>query len=297
MKIQTKTKKIFFYSGILLFFFLALFLYLARFDLPFLPNNARYSNAEVNVQFINVGQGDCELIQDHDKTVLIDGGVPDQGANVVRHLHKQGIKKIDIMIGTHPHSDHIGGLIKVMQEIPTSMLILPEIPQELLPTTRTYSDFLSTASAKHVQVVKAQAGNDYPLSRGVLHILGPVAEYDDLDCYSVIAKFTDGDVSFLFTGDAKKDSEEDLIDSGQDLRSLVLKVGHHGSNTSTTDEFLAAVNPKCCVISVGKDNPYGHPSPEVLERLSSRKVYRTDINGTIIMESDTKQVDIKTRKD
>lgn len=300
MKRKTKRQKLITIIGFAALLIAALVVYIGRIELPFLPDHSRYTTAEVNVQFLDVGQGDCALIQDHDKTVLIDGGVPDQGTSVLYHLEKQGIKKIDIMIGSHPHSDHIGGLVEVLKRMPTSMLILPGIPESLTPTTKVYTDLLKTASEKNVTVKMAKVGDVYPLSRGNLEILGPVKEYTDLDNESIIAKFTDRNNSFLFTGDAKATAEKDLLASGENLKSLVLKVGHHGSNTSSTKDFLAAVNPKCCVISVGKDNSYGHPSKSVLDRLAEnpdRKVYRTDVDRTVIVESDGNQIKIKTRKD
>lgn len=257
---------------------------------PFVPNDS----GDVSVQFIDVGQGDSIFIHDHDTNVLIDAGENDKGAVVVEYLRDQGINDIDIAIGTHPHSDHIGGLDTVMENIPVTTLLLPVIPDSMIPTTKTYQDVLTTAQAQNVNVVFAQPGTSYPLSSGTLDILGPIGTYDDLNSYSIVSRFSYGNTSFLFTGDMEKDAETDLIEAGVDLHATVLKLGHHGSNTSSSAAFLKAVGAEYYAVCVGEDNSYGHPSQEVLNRLDDAPVYRTDADGSIIFSTDGNTIEVQT---
>lgn len=252
---------------------------------------------DVSVHFIDVSQGDCELILDKGKVVLIDGGEKDKASKVTSYLKKLNIKEINYMIATHPHSDHIGGLKKQMEEFKVDNLIMPNIKESLAPTTKIYSDLLNTASAKNINIIEAKKDLNFSLNEGTLKILGPVRQdYNELNSFSVPAKFECRGKSFLFCGDAQKDSEEDLIKSGQDLKSNVFKVNHHGSKTSNTYEFLNKVNADYYVIEVGKNNKYNLPNKEVLSRLSGKKIYRTDQNGDIKMTVEEDKIKVTTQK-
>ena len=252
---------------------------------------------DVSVHFIDVGQGDCELIFDNNKTVLIDGGEFEKGNEVLKYLKSLGIEKIDILIATHPHTDHIGGLIAVVKNFQIGRLIIPDIPSKLIPTTNTYTNFLKLICEKNVPVEKAEVGKSYKVGLGDLNILGPADKgYLNLNSWSVAVRYVYKNTSFLMCGDMEKDAEQDLINSKQDIKSDVFKLNHHGSKTSNTKEFLKAVAAKIYIIEVGSGNSYGHPSIEVIKRLGNSKIYRTDLNGTIVVSTNGDELSIKSKK-
>lgn len=246
------------------------------------------------VVFLDVGQGDAMLIRGSGQAVLIDAGENDQGDRVVDYLADFGVDQLDLAIGTHPHSDHIGGMDVVLRGVPTREIWMPDLPDSLIPTTRTYTDLLDAIEDTGAEAVAAVAGDSVEICGGVLEILGPVAEYSDLNDVSLVAKFTFGSTSFLFTGDMESDAEADLTASGADLKSDVLKVGHHGSSTSSSEAFVEAVDPDIFVIEVGEGNSYGHPHRETLALIEQRQgeVWRTDLNGSITMVSDGAQITV-----
>lgn len=253
---------------------------------------------DVSVHYIDVGQGDCELILDHGKVVLIDAGEVDRGSFVSRYLKLLGIKKIDLFIGTHPHTDHIGGFLTVAKNFDVDRMIIPEIPENMMPTTSTYKSFLQLIKDKKISVDRAEMGKHYKIGEGSLNILGPIGKsYNELNDWSVAARYVYKETSFLFCGDMEKESEKDLLNSNQLIKSDVFKLNHHGSKTSNTKKFLDAVAAKIFVIEVGKDNMYNHPSAEVMKRLKDTKIYRTDCDGTIVISTDGKKMDIKSQKE
>lgn len=248
-------------------------------------------SSKLTVSFIDVGQGDSIFIQaPSGKTMLIDAGTPEMGSKVVDYIKSQGINKIDIIIATHPHSDHIGGLPAVIKNFEIGKIYAPKVTH----TTKTYENFLNAVKDKGLKIIAAKAGMDLDLGEGITaKMLAPNSEeYNNLNNYSVVVKVTYKNNSFLFTGDAEEESEQEMLAKGYDLKADVLKVGHHGSNTSTTPAFLKAVNPKYAVISVGKNNTYGHPHKEVMERLKSLNitVYRTDECGTVVAVSNGRTI-------
>lgn len=252
---------------------------------------------DFSAHFIDVGQGDCELIFDNNRTVLIDGGEFEKGNEVVKYLKSLGIEKIDILIATHPHTDHIGGLTAVVKNFEVGRLIIPDIPSRLIPTTNTYTNFLKLICEKNVNVDKAEVGKSYKVGLGNLTILGPANKgYLSLNSWSVALRYVYKNTSFLMCGDMEKDAEQDLINSGQDIKSDVFKLNHHGSKTSNTKEFLKAVAAKIYIIEVGSGNSYGHPSIEVIKRLGNSKIYRTDLNGTIVISTDGDELSVKSKK-
>ena len=254
-------------------------------------------DTDVSVHFIEVGQGDCELIIDHGEAILIDAGENDQGEKVVQYLRSHGVDHLKLAIGTHPHSDHIGGMDVVLKNIPTEELILPNVSAECVPTTRTYQEVLEAAEKNNVPITWAAPGMEYPVGEGVLSILGPVADdYTELNSWSVPARYQYQNTSFFFGGDMEKDAEKDLLDSGQIVQSTVMKLNHHGSNTSNTEEFLRAVNPQAYVIEVGLGNSYHLPSDKVIARLGTTPVYRTDRDGTIVFGTDGTTLQVMTEK-
>lgn len=253
-------------------------------------------NGKLNVSFINVGQGDCELIQTpKGQTVLIDGGKNEATATVENYLRSLGIKELDYIIATHEDADHIGSLDAVVRDFEVGKVYMPKLPED--KTTNTFHDFALAVKAKGLKFDQAKAGISLDLGNNIgATFVGPVkAIYKEDNDYSAVLRLTYGSTSYLFTGDAESASENDMIASGQDLKSTVLKVGHHGSQFSTSDAFLNKVGPKYAVISVGQ-NSYGHPTAEVLSRLSQHgvQVYRTDQSGTVVATSDGSNVTFST---
>ena len=244
------------------------------------------------VEFIDVGQGDCTLITDSQAVILIDGGESGEAQTIINYLKNKNITKIDCCIATHPHSDHIGSLAKVFEEFEVVDVIMPEIPEKIIPTTTTYERFLTQLSENVENVILAERGATYSYGQMTLKILGPVNTYDDLNNMSVVAKVIFGETSVMLTGDAETLSEEDMLAfKGADYSADILKVAHHGSKTSSTDLWLKAVNPQYAVISCGVDNDYGHPHKQLLNRLKKMNIeyYRTDLLGDITFESDGKE--------
>ncbi|KYH34747.1 ribonuclease BN [Clostridium tepidiprofundi DSM 19306] len=252
-------------------------------------NNANL-NDKLIVHYIDIGEGDCELIQMNNKFMLIDAGSGKYKNRVCNYLKSLGVKKIDYIIATHPHEDHIGGMYKIIDSFDIGTFIAPKVTT----STNTFKKMLVALKKKKLSIKTAKGGMIFQLDNNVkCEIVAPNSKkYEKLNDYSVVLKVTYKNSSFLFTGDAEKTSEKEILSKGYNIRSDVLKVGHHGSNTSSTQSFLKAVNPKIAVISCGKGNEYGHPHKNVLKRLNSIgcKIFRTDLDGTIILISDGKSI-------
>lgn len=256
------------------------------------------SSAELSVHFIDVGQGDCTLVMCEGHNMLIDAGESDQGKKVVEYLKAQNISRLDYVIGTHPHSDHIGGLRAVVEsDIKIDKIIMPKIPDEQVPTSYTYTKLLKAIINKGLTVTKAD-DSEFDLGCAVINTYTPKKVYKNLNDYSVATKITHGGNSFLITGDLGKQSEKELINRGCNLSAKVLQAGHHGSRESSIKQFLEKVHPSYAVIQCGAGNSYGHPHDEALERISkyAEKIYRNDKDGTIVFESDGKGMNINFEK-
>lgn len=263
-------------------------------DMP----GASPAEGEVRVHFIDVGQGDSMLIEGSGESVLIDAGENDKGDEVLAYLAQAGIKKLDFAIGTHPHSDHIGGMDTVIEGIPVGKLLMPDVPDSIVPTTRTYLSMLDAAEEQGTEIFFAYPGDTYTVCGGILSVLGPVEDYKDLNNESLVMRFDFGETAFLFTGDQEADAEEDLLASGVEVSADVLKIGHHGSSTSTSKAFFDAVSPSIAVIECGEGNDYGHPHRETRELLEKAGIeaYRTDLNGNIVVSSDGKSLTVQADK-
>ncbi|AEE97681.1 MBL fold metallo-hydrolase [Mahella australiensis] len=251
------------------------------------------SNSVLKLHFIDVGQADSILVQTpKGKTMLVDAGNNADGNAVLSYLKTQDVKKIDVLVGTHPHEDHIGGMDTVINAFPIGKIYMPRATT----TTKTYEDVLNAIASKGLKITAAKGGMSIDIDPTVkTDILAPnSSSYDDLNNYSAVIKLTYGKTSFLLDGDAEDVSEQEMLAKGYNLKADVLKVGHHGSNSSTTPAFLKAVSPKYAVISVGAGNSYGHPAPETLAGLASTgvQIYRTDEAGTIVITSDGNTIKI-----
>jgi len=242
------------------------------------------------VHFIDVGQGDAVLIQTTEGHVLIDGGDNHMGERVVGYLRDAGVRELAYVIATHPHADHIGGLIEVINTLPVGTLFMPNVTH----TTQTFERFLDAIERNNIPLREPAPGSAFSVGEAVFTIIAPNSSgYANLNNYSVSLRMVLGDTSFIFTGDAEVQSETEMILAGHMLYSDVLHVGHHGSSTSTTETFFNAVSPSIAVIQLAADNTYGHPHREVRERLSGIRVYRNDEHGDIVMVTDGETITVR----
>ena len=246
-------------------------------------------NGTLKVSYIDVGQADSILIQQGSSSMLIDAGNNDDSQTVKNYVSNQGITKLDVVVGTHPHEDHVGGLDYIINSFKIGKVYMPK----RTATTKTFTDVINAIKSKGLKITAPVPGQSFKLGEATCNILAPNGSgYEDVNNESIVIKVTFGSNSFLFTGDAEDVSEKEMLSKGYALKADVLKVGHHGSYSSTTQEFLNKVNPKYAVISVGKNNSYGHPHKENMDRLKAKNipVYRTDECGTIIATSNGKNI-------
>lgn len=239
----------------------------------------------LEVCFFDVGQGDCMLITSpNGKYILIDSGSTDSKDEVMTFLTEKGVNEIEYAFFTHPHEDHIGAADEIIENIVVKNVYMPDVST----TTQVFNRLLNALEKnKSVNVVQAKAGQKLTLDDIYIEILSPISEkYDEINEYSIIIKITYGNKKFLFTGDAEIPNEKELLENKIDIDADVLKIGHHGSNSSSSIEFLDAVSPKIAVICCGTANRYGHPHKETLEKLLGITTLRTDINGTIYIYCD-----------
>ncbi|MBQ3105496.1 MAG: MBL fold metallo-hydrolase [Lachnospiraceae bacterium] len=243
---------------------------------------------DLQVHYIDVGQGDATLILCGGESMLIDAGSWDKIDGLRTYLKNKGVSTLKYVIGTHPDPEHMGSLDVILKEFECKTLILPEVSSD----AATYKEVLQAAKDRGYPITNPVVADKYKLGDAEFTILAPRNSYSSLDDYSVVFRLTHGDNSFLFTGDAQAVSEGEMIWSEMKLGATVLKVANHGDRNSTTEEFLKKVNPAFAVISCGKDNLYGHPSREVLKALQERNVqtFRTDEQGTIVAISDGREV-------
>ena len=222
---------------------------------------------EISVHFIDVGQGDCVLIDTPEKDMLIDCGEEEYAGKVIMYLRKYGVTKLDYIIASHPHSDHMGGMSRIMTAFEAGEFIMPDVPDDMIPQLEFYADAMNVITAKGISLTYSEIGRSISLCEGTqLEIIGPIGtDYSDLNSYSIIAKLISGNRSFLFTGDMEKDAEYVMAGSWlSDLSADVIKVPHHGSASSSSMDFVIRVHPEYAVFSVGDDNKYGHPNSEVI---------------------------------
>ncbi|MEG1482063.1 ComEC/Rec2 family competence protein [Clostridium sp.] len=245
------------------------------------------------VHYINVGQGDAELIQVNGLNMLIDAGPGSNEKDLISYLDKLKIKKLDYVIATHPHEDHIGNMDDVINTYEIGKFYAPKVEH----TTKAFEKMVTALKKKDLKINVIKEGTDtIDLGENTkVSVFSPKANFNDkkdLNNYSPIIKIQYGNNSFLFTGDAEKLEENYVLDKGYDVTADVLKLGHHGSTTSTSENFLKKVNPSIGIISCGIDNDYGHPHKETLKKLEKYKVkiYRTDKDGTITLSSDGKNI-------
>ncbi len=256
-----------------------------------------------SVYFLDVGQGDSELILTDTAAVLIDAGEIGEGDIVLADLKEAGVETLDWIIMTHPHSDHIGGVPDILNyaakydDLTVENVMITTLPDDMIPTTNVYERMLDSVENAGVSLTEA-VKMTIDLGSATLEIVpSPGNDYSSLNDYSICAYLTCGESTFLFTGDTSNPEERDLLEAGAVRHADVLKVGHHGSRTSSGEDFLSVVTPKIAVISCGVKNSYGHPTDEALNRLSEycgEYIYRTDEDGTICVTTDGTEISVVT---
>ena len=281
-------------------------------DLPFnIPTwNDAYEKANLNtgadadinplsVHYIDVGQGDCIFIKSSSGTMLIDAGEKGNDEKILSYLHNQGVDTIDYLVATHPHSDHIGSMPKVIAGLEVKNVIIPKLSEINMPTTKGYENLLNSVKSSGAKVISAEAAKEYLMGDVSFIVLSPSEQSKNFNNMSVVIKLSYKNTDFLFMGDAEQEIEQELIEKGYDISADVLKLGHHGSNTSSTEMFLKSVKPNFAIISCGKDNSYGHPNSEILTSLKTYNIdyKRTDESGTIVVGSDGDKLTISTEKE
>ena len=258
-------------------------------------NTVTLSGQNLTVHFLDVDQGDSILLEIDGKSMLVDSGESDQGKVVTAYLQDQGISTLDYVVATHPHSDHIGGMNDILNNFQVEHFVDSGYPH----TSKTYENMLTTIDTKNIPFEVAQAGQTIDFDPAVdIEVLNPASTYsDELNENSVVLKITYGDTSFLLMGDAGLESEENIMEAGYDVDSDILKVGHHASTSGSGEAFISAASPEVSIIEVGAGNDYGHPHDEILDRLQKAStVYRTDLDGTIIVTTDGSTYTVTTEK-
>ncbi len=246
--------------------------------------------------YIDVGQADSALIVCDTEAMMIDGGNVSDSSLIASYLDKQGISELKYVVCTHAHEDHVGGLSGALSAARAEHVYAPRTEAN----TKAYSNFKKKVQEQGLEITHPEAGDIITLGGSIIEFIAPIHESgaDGLNNTSIVLKITYGGTSFLFTGDAEYEEEKDILESGADISADVLKVGHHGSENSSSYSFLRAVMPEYAVISVGDGNSYGHPTEAALSRLSDAGagILRTDESGTVIIGSDGQRLTVVTEK-
>ncbi len=249
----------------------------------------------LTVTYLDVGQGDCTLLQCDGQTMLIDAGIGEQANHITTYLKQQGVKSIDYLVCTHAHADHCGGMKAVIAAFPVHTLYSSVTSS----SNGAFQRVMRAAETANLTITVPGVGDTFALGSATVTVLGPQKHYSDVNDQSLILRVDYGSNAFLFTGDAEYQSETDVLDAGENVRCDVIKAGHHGSRTSTGYRLLYEAQPKYAVISCGADNEYGHPHDDTLSRLRDADVtvYRTDLNGTVVCRSDGTNLTFTTEKE
>ena len=255
------------------------------------PPAAAVTDGTLSVHFIDVGQADCILIECDGEFMLIDGGNRDDGQKVISYLQSCGVEELETVVCTHAHEDHVGGLPAVLAVYPTARVYAPTKTYD----SKVFNDFLYYVDQQRLEVTIPAPGDAFALGQAELEILGPVKTYAETNDTSIVVKLDYGTTSFLFTGDMEVEAENDMLDYWEDRVDWnvdVLKVGHHGSTTSSGYRFVYETDPEYGIVPVGMDNSYGHPHDEIVDRYSDAGIplFRTDELGTILAVSDGSEI-------
>lgn len=242
------------------------------------------AEGEAIIAALNVGQSNCTVIIAGDSVVMIDSGDANAAPEILSFMNAYGINRIDYLIMTHPHTDHIGSMSEVIRHAKIGELLFVPITGQLTPTNYTYYELIQTISNRNINMRAVTEGETIPLNLGQLRIIAADGTRDSLNNCSMVVSYEIGSMRAMFMGDAEKAVEYAILDSGADIKSDILFVGHHGSYTSSYRDFINAVKPKYAVISCGANNSYGYPHDVVLENLNGvgARICRTDLDGNII---------------
>lgn len=275
--------------GLIIYYFFTNYI-----DSTYSNNNEVYTIPEGNlvVEFIDVGQADCIFISSNGHNALIDAGNEEDGTKLVNYFNKLGIKDFDLVMGTHPHEDHIGGLDDIINNFNVHSVYLPNVTT----TTKTFDNLLTAIEKNNLNISIPKENETINIGEATLKMIYSGTNEDDLNSTSIISKLSFGKYSFLFTGDTTSSIEQEILN--KNIKADILKVAHHGSPYSSTNNFLATVLPKYAVISVGKDNSYNHPSPKTIDRIKryTNNIYQTKDMGTIIFTIDKEDLKISNIK-
>ena len=264
-------------------------------------DNSEISLGSLEVHYIDVGQGDCIFIESDGQNMLIDCGESSESDEVISYLQNHNVSKLDYVIGTHPHSDHMGGMSAIVDNFEISDFYMPYLPDDDIPTTKYFERLLVSLENKNLEIKNPSVNDKLKLGSADILVVAPNSkEYSNTNNYSIGIILTHGENSFIFTGDAEKLAEEEMVESSLLKDIDVYKAGHHGSSTSSSEKFLDEIKAEYAVIMCGEGNSYNHPNDDAVERIEKyvpeENIFRTDLNGSIVAESDGKNISFKTEK-
>lgn len=237
------------------------------------------------VHFIDIGQGDATLLQSGQEYCLVDAGLPDSEEALLNYLDAQGVKRLKLLVMSHPHADHIGSMKAVLEQISVDQILLPDFDKAPYPTSRTFERVMETIAKKKIPTVTAKEGRVFEIGDATLTVIADGVKTDNFNDLSQVLAYKAPGLSVVLSGDGEKAVEQDAVAAGNISHADVFKAGHHGSNTSNSMDFLQAIRPQFVVISCGKDNSYGHPHKEPMQRfkMAGAQVLRTDQNGSVVI--------------
>ena len=248
------------------------------------------SNADgypMSVHVLDVGKADAIFITCEGKNIVIDAGETDIHKGMYEYLCRRNVKELDLLVLTHQHSDHVGCMAHIVRNLKVKKFMMPRLCDNVVQTFKSYERLLGALEQKNIKIITPEPGNTFFVGNLKIEVIAPIKQYRNTNNNSVVLKLTYKNKSFLFTGDASRESERDMIAAEYNLNADVLKVGHHGSKTSSSQAFLDKIRPTYAVISVGTDRN-DLPKREVVERIKKSKIktYRTDLNGTVVFATD-----------
>ncbi len=259
----------------------------------------KVADTDFAVYFLDVGQSDCSIVVCEDEVMVIDTGSYPQFNDIQEALFTLEVDEIDYLVVTHPHNDHMSNAERLINNYKVKNILMPRISEENFEKNEAFERLLHTIDSQNITALASQDIDCFNLGSAQIKILSPHKQYNELNNMSLVMKVTYGETSFLFQGDAESQVEKELLYSDCDLSANVLKLGHHGSKTASTEKYLDAVNPEIAVVSCGQGNSYGHPRVTVMEYLVERNIdyYITVDNGDITISSDGKNIEVFTQKD
>lgn len=237
------------------------------------------------IHFIDVGQGDAVLLQSGGEYCLVDAGLPESEDALLGYLDKMGVKKLKLLVMSHPHADHIGSMAKVIETYPVEQILLPDFSKAPMPTSAVFERVLDAIEKYQVPTVTAKEGQSFVIGKGTLSVVADGIETKNMNDLSQVLYYKAGAVTAVLSGDAEKGAEKDALENGKVPSAMIFKAGHHGSSTSNTKAFLQKITPRYVVISCGKDNKYGHPNDGPMQRFQDigAQILRTDVNGSVVI--------------